>query len=173
MVEVWKPVEGYGGLYEVSNYGNVMSLQHGKPRLLKLLPTPFGYLRVHLHRNGFVRDYFVHRLVAMHFLPNPDCLPQINHKDECKTNNRVDNLEWCTSSYNMNYGQISPLERARKALSRPVEQYTKDGELVGSYESAVHASRETGVLRRNICACCRGEYGNKTAGGYVWKFKEE
>ena len=111
MIEEWRPVVGYEGLYEVSNTGRVRSLDryvktcYGSYRLHKgkvLSPgiRPDGYLVVSLQ----YRMFRVHRLVAEAFLPNPDNLPQVNHKDEDKSNNRVDNLEWCDSKYNNNYG---------------------------------------------------------------------
>lgn len=111
MIEEWRPVVGYEGLYEVSNTGRVRSVDryvktcYGSYRLHKgkvLSPgiRPDGYLVVSLQ----YRMFRVHRIVAEAFLPNPDNLPQVNHKDEDKSNNRVDNLEWCTAKYNNNYG---------------------------------------------------------------------
>ena len=111
MIEEWRPVVGYEGLYEVSNTGRVRSVDryvktcYGSYRLHKgkvLSPgiRPDGYLVVSLQ----YRMFRVHRLVSEAFLPNPDNLPQVNHKDEDKSNNRVDNLEWCDSKYNNNYG---------------------------------------------------------------------
>lgn len=110
--EEWRDIAGYEGLYQVSNLGNVKSLGNGKARnpnwckehILKNQLTRYGYLKVPLSKNGKVKNYLVHRLVGKVFIPNPDNLPQVNHKDECKTNNCVDNLEWCTPKYNLNYG---------------------------------------------------------------------
>lgn len=113
--EEWRPIKGYEGLYEVSSFGRVRSLDryvktgYGSYRLHKgkvLSPgkDKDGYLSVHLFCNGKVHKRLVHRLVAQAFIPNPDNLPMINHKDEDKTNNSVDNLEWCTAKYNTNYG---------------------------------------------------------------------
>lgn len=113
-MEVWKPLAGlveYGTYYEVSNLGNVRSVDRiaddGYPRkgkILKPRKLPTGYLRVHLSEHGKNKDYYIHRLVAIAFIPNPDNLPQINHKSEIKTDNRVENLEWCDTKYNCNYG---------------------------------------------------------------------
>lgn len=106
MDEIWKDISGYEGLYQVSNLGNIKSFNyggHGKIKLLKLENFK-GYKRVVLSKNGKTKRYFVHRLVAMTFIPNPDDLPIVNHKDENKTNNNVNNLEWCTHEYNVNYG---------------------------------------------------------------------
>ena len=107
--EIWRPVVGYEGLYEVSNIGRVRSLDRFYYRLHKgkvLSPTKdrYGYLTVTLNCNGKSKTIKIHRLVAQAFLPNPDNLPQVNHKDEDKTNNNVDNLEWCTAKYNVNFG---------------------------------------------------------------------
>ena len=115
MIEEWRPVVGYEGLYEVSNTGQVRSLDRyiknghssyrlHKGKVISLLKGEYGYIQVNLYYNGKNYKKYVHRLVAQAFIPNPDNLPQINHKDEDKTNNRVDNLEWCTAKYNINYG---------------------------------------------------------------------
>ena len=109
MIEEWRPIEGYEGLYEVSNTGRVRSVDRFYYRLHKgkvLSPTKdrYGYLTVTLNCNGKSKTIKIHRLVAQAFLPNPDNLPQVNHKDEDKTNNNVDNLEWCTAKYNVNFG---------------------------------------------------------------------
>lgn len=111
MIEEWRPIEGYEGVYEVSSYGRVRSLDRYdsnnhflKGRILKLCADKYGYLNVGLSLGNKEKKYKVHRLVAEAFLPNPDNLPQVNHLDEDKTNNRVDNLEMCTAKYNSNYG---------------------------------------------------------------------
>ena len=112
MEEVWKPVVGYEGLYEVSNMGRVKSLGNGKSnnssyskeRILKGRKTHRGYLRVNLYKNNKAKDYYIHRLVAEAFIPNIDNLPCINHKDENPKNNHVTNLEWVTYKENNNYG---------------------------------------------------------------------
>ena len=119
MVEVWKDVQGFNGVYQVSNYGNMRSISHVQhytdsigrnvTRSVKgkrLIPTPIqrGYAGVTLYDNGKKITKCVHTLVATAFIDNPNGLPQVNHKDENKLNNRVDNLEWCTCSYNINYG---------------------------------------------------------------------
>ena len=107
MDEVWKDIEGYEGLYQVSNLGNVRSLKYAggnKVKLLKQYTDKKGYKRIGLYKNGKYKLYMVHRLVTIAFIPNPNNLPIINHKDEDKTNNNVNNLEWCTYEYNNTYG---------------------------------------------------------------------
>lgn len=126
MDEVFRPVEGYEGLYEVSNLGRVKSLKWGKERILKPGMDGCGYLKANLYKEGKIKHFMVHRLVAQAFIPNPEGLPQINHKDEDKTNNRVDNLEWCTAKYNSNYGT-----RIEQMVQSRIKNGTFDSELCG------------------------------------------
>ena len=111
-MEEWKSIPGYEGIYEVSNLGRVRSVERcdrfNRKIVSKILKPNYvsGYLRVGMYKNKTFKYYLIHRLVAQAFLPNPDNLPQVNHKDEDKSNNRVDNLEWCDRSYNMNYGTV-------------------------------------------------------------------
>lgn len=119
MKEIWKDIEGYEGCYQVSNFGNVKSLNYmhtGKEQILKLKTKKSGYLQVNLCKDGKIKTYTIHRLVAKAFVENPDNLPQVNHIDEDKTNNRFDNLEWCDQKYNNNYGthNIRVTESRRK-----------------------------------------------------------
>ena len=109
--EIWRPIEGYEGLYEVSSYGKVRSLDKYdsmnrflRGRILRLFTDGLGYLRAQLYSNSKRKSFLVHRLVAQAFLPNPDNLPQVNHIDENPSNDNVDNLEWCDGKYNVNYG---------------------------------------------------------------------
>ena len=108
--EVWKDILGYEGVYQVSNHGRIRSLDRYVGRrffpgkIFSLNPNRYGYVRVDLRYRGKSKSSAVHRLVAEAFLDNPNGLPQINHKDENKSNNHVDNLEWCTAEYNINYG---------------------------------------------------------------------
>ena len=107
MKEMWKDIPGYERLYQVSNLGNVRSLNYnrtGEIKLLKQIPDKGGYKTIQLCKNGKPKHCKIHRLVAMAFIPNPNNLPAVNHKDENPSNNNVNNLEWCTIAYNNNYG---------------------------------------------------------------------
>ena len=162
--EIWCPIKGYESLYEVSDQGRVRSLKFGKERILKPGRNPEGYLVVCLCKNGEIKQCLVHRLVAQTFIPNPDNLPQVNHKDEDKENNSVQNLEWCTNKYNSNYGTRND------RCSKPVLQFTKDGEFVKEWKSTNDIQRNLGYFHNNISNCCNGKC--KSAYCYIWKFKD-
>ena len=107
MKEIWLNIEGYSN-YMISNYGRVKSLNYrrtGKEKILSLKKDKKGYYYITLSKDGIGRNYKIHRLVAQAFIPNPNNLPQVNHKDENPSNNCVENLEWCTNEYNLNYGK--------------------------------------------------------------------
>ena len=161
--EVWRDIEGYEGLYQVSNLGRVKSLWYGKERILKLGRNIFGYLTVGLHKNEQQKTCKVHRLVAQAFIPNPNNLPDVNHCDEDKTNNSVQNLEFCDAKYNNNYGT-----RTEKC-SKPVQQFTKSGEFVKEWKSLHDIERNLGYSSSNISGSCRG--ARKSAYNFIWKYK--
>lgn len=185
MSEEWRAVPGYEGLYEVSNCGRVRSLprwfHYGdgrksclRPgRILKLTKKSNGYLYLNLSKHKDAKPTYVHRLVAMAFLPNPNNLPLINHKDESRSNNHVDNLEWCDNRYNMMYGTVG--ERLRNheygTPGIPVEQRDLDGNLIREYKSMGEAENMTGVKRQNIRDCCQNKRGHHTAGSFKWNYK--
>lgn len=172
--EYWKPVLGYEGLYEVSNWGRVKSMNYnhtGKERIMKLVPNKAGYLYVVLYKNGKVKTFRVHRLVAEAFLPNPDNLPEVNHKDENKLNNNVNNLEWCSAKYNSNFGTRNKRIIAKNTngkRSKKVYQYTLDGQFVREWKSTAECGRN-GFNQGAVAACCRGEL--KTHKGFIFKYK--
>lgn len=119
--QCWKDIPGYEGKYQVSNTGRVRSLNYmrtGKSKVMKPSTNKLGYKGVGLRKNGKCTKYYIHRLVALAFIPNPLNLPQVNHIDENKTNNVVWNLEWCTQEYNNNYGnrnkKISEAHKGRQ-----------------------------------------------------------
>ena len=165
--EIWCRIKGYEGLYEVSNFGRVKSIGYGKERILKPLRNTRGYLQVNLWKNGEKKTYRVHRLVAQTFIPNPDNLQEVNHKDENKENNSVMNLEWCDRKSNCNYGTRN--KRISEKCSKLVLQFTKDGEFVREWKSARDVQRNLGYYSKNISSCCTGR--RKSANGFVWKFK--
>ena len=156
--EIWKDVVGFEGLYKVSNKGNVFSVgrrdSRGRKlggRILKPTHTRNGYLKVDLHNNGKRKTKHIHRLVTEAFIPNPESLPQINHIDEVKDNNNIENLEWCDSMYNNNYG--TKIERLSKKV-RAVN--AKTGETI-TFNSTAEAERK-GYSRGGVSAACRGVY---------------
>lgn len=170
----WKPIDELDGLYLISDTGKVFSVRTN--RIIKTHLSNMGYERVSVDINGETYKYSVHRLVATAFIPNPDNLPCVNHKDENPLNNNVDNLEWCTQKYNINYGTC--IERRvkntvhKKGADAPrakeVYQFTLDGELVGKYGSLSDAVNETGLNKKSLGKACRGLL--KTYSGYVWSY---
>ena len=181
MKEVWKDIKGYEGLYKISNYGRIKSLERIIPtkinnndfklkreKILSPSKSKNGYLRICLFKNGNKKTYSIHRLVAQAFIPNPNNLPEVNHKDESKENNRVDNLEWCNNIYNQNYGTRK--ERISKNKSKKVNQYDLNGIFIKTWNSLTQVEKELGLWQQNITKCCQGKY--KTVGGYIWRYYE-
>lgn len=175
-METWKAVKGYEGLYEVSDEGRVRSVARGN-RVLRPQERRHGYLAVCLYgrggnTNGF-RQISVHRLVAEAFLENPNGYTDVNHKDENKQNNRLDNLEWCDHKYNTNYGNAQE-KRASKvrnnSRSRAIAQYDLNGNLLKIYPSLGEVFRQTGFSQSNIWNFASGKTNNRHQYGYVWKF---
>lgn len=199
-MEEWRDIPGYEGLYQVSNYGNVKSLRHyggNSQAVLSPIIRKDGYVVTHLSKDGKTRSRLVHRLVATAFLPNPKGLEMVNHKDENKANNRVENLEWCTRSYNQLYSMDLHPER-KKMFCKNFKQaspYTKkgfphkhtervakklqDGTVLAIYECPAIAAKENGCDSGNLLNTCRAnartdrvrKRKNKaTCKGYVWEF---
>ena len=169
MDEIWHDIEGYEGLYQISNKGRVKSLYKGSERILRPGIDGSGYMFVCLCYDN-VRKYFkLHRLIAQAFIPNPENKPQVNHLDECKINNTLENLEWTTAKENINFGTHN--ERSAKARSKQILQYSKSGDFIREWKSASEVERVLGINRGNITQCCRGRY--KSIGGFIWKYKEE
>lgn len=165
MDEIWRDIEGYEGLYQISNKGHVKSLYNGSERILKPRDNGRGYLRVHLTKENTSKHIRVHRLVARAFIPNPDNLPEVNHKDENKKNNCVENLEWMRHIDNCNYGNRN------EKISRKILQYSKSGEFIREWQSAAEVERELNINHSNIAACCKCK--RNFAGDYRWRYKEE
>lgn len=156
------------GLYQVSNLGKVKSLKYNKPKILKIGYTKRGYGSINLCKNGKISHRTIHRLVAEAFIPNPNNYPCVNHKDENPRNNNVDNLEWCTYQYNMNYGTCA--ERRNKSNKISINQYDKLNNFIKQWTSAIDIQNETGINQASIIKCCRNEL--KTAGGFIWKYED-
>lgn len=174
MEEEWRDISGWEGLYQVSNLGQVRSIFYHcshKTRIMIQGHDKNGYCRVCLKNNGNRRYCTVHRLVAEAFIPNPNNLPQINHKDECKTNNAVENLEWCDAKHNNNYGtrdkRISETRMQRNILGKEILQYDMNGVLLNKWKSINEAMR-AGYSGTCIVGCAKGRY--KKHKGYVWKY---
>lgn len=177
MEEIFLDIEGYEGLYQVSNLGNVKSLNYHntkKEKILKPRITINGYLKVSLCKNKTIKYFLVHRLVANAFIENPNNYPIINHKDENKQNNVVSNLEWCTNKYNTNYGscikKMSESQINHPNKSKKVYQYSKEGELIAAWESTRECGRN-GFCPTSVGDCCRGKM--KTHKGYIWRYFDD
>ena len=161
-MEIWKDIEGFEGLYKVSNLGRIKSLNYRctkKEKLLKHGSDKDGYLNVKLCKEGKVKSRSVHRLVAQAFIPNPDNKPEVNHKDEDKTNNKVENLEWVTSKENINYGTRT------ERCSKPIYGINiKTNERI-EFPSTREAQRN-GFDQSHIVDCLKGR--RKSHKGYKW-----
>lgn len=177
MRELWKDIQGYEGLYQVSNTGKIKSLHLGKNRILRSTPNSCGYHKVELYKNKKSKVFYVHRIVAMSFIDNTYGKPQINHIDGNKNNNSVSNLEWVTASENQKHALKNNLHapsyfKGRKGVlssnSREVMQFTKDGLLVNYYYSIVDAANAVGCKPNSITQALTNK--NKTCNGYVWKY---
>ena len=165
METIWKDVKGYEGLYQVSNDGIIKNCRTGLIKSSR--DNGHGYLQIDLSKDGKVKTFYVHRLVAEAFIPNPLNLPEVNHKSENKQDNRVENLEYCDHKYNMNYGTC--IERANIKKSKQIIQFTLEGRFIREWTSAKEVEKQIGYDQGNISSCCRGKY--KQAYGYIWKFK--
>ena len=172
MIEIYKTIEGYED-YEVSNLGNVRSLNYRKTNKEKVLKPILcrGYEQVCLCKNKIKKMYKVHRLVAQAFIPNPNNLPQVNHKDENKANNMVwvnddgsidydkSNLEWCNHSQNI-----------RHSRGKTIIQYDSKGKILREWKNLATIEEQLNYNKSNICNVCKGI--RKTAYGFIWKYKE-
>lgn len=196
--EIWKDIPGYEGYYQASNLGRIKSLVRikkansgtymSKEIILKQATSRLGYKKVELCKNGTQKNWWVHRAVALAFLPNPNNWPDINHKDENPANNNVSNLEWCTEQYNMNYGTCIDRRKATfvrnksfvkanatkvrnqsRGAETPIYGVSKNGNTLLSYRSITEASRKTGISKGHIGECVRGI--RKSAGGYYWNYQ--
>ena len=176
MQEIWKDVVGYEGLYQVSNLGNVRSVDRyiktkgDAMRMARgmVLANCFdgNYYHVLLHGNGKIKVCLIHRLVADAFIENPNNLPCVNHKDGNKLNNNVNNLEWCTPSYNSKHAFVTGLQKPVISHYRGIVAFkVNDGSFVGEYKSQHEAARVLGLNVAHICSVLRGRV-SQTCGYY-------
>lgn len=185
MKEIWKDVENYIGIYQVSNLGNVRSLCFGPRntskshivRNLKPCISSAGYYKVDLVKDGISKTHYIHRLVASAFIPNPELKSQVNHKDGNKHNNLASNLEWVTSKENLshavktglkspcpNYGNIGP----KNSCSKTIYQFDKDGNLIAKWIGIAEAARHFNCSASSISNCLAGR--KKFCKGFSWKY---
>lgn len=161
----WLKIKGIDYFYEINKLGQI---RNKKGKILKPAINSGGYEVVTLRKNNKRKQFYIHRLVAETFIPNPNHYKEINHKNENKTDNRVNNLEWCNRKYNSIYG--TKLERQRKSnpLKKKIIQYSFNDEIIKVWESITLASKELSISRANIVQCLRDDK-RKTAGGYKWR----
>lgn len=164
---IWKDVEGYENLYQVSTDGLVRTSHTGLWKILSLGRKRHGYYSVLLHKDGKRKNMLVHRLVAKAFIPNPYNYPYINHKDENPSNNHIENLEWCTAEYNSNYGTCK--ERIGLTNGIPVLKYDLEGNFISEYRTMTEAERNEGIDHANICICCEGKISH--CNNFIWIYK--
>ena len=158
-----RDIKDYEGLYAATSCGKIYSYR--AKRFLKPIKNKKGYLYVNLCKDGVCKHYFVHRLVADAYLPNQDNLPQVNHKDEDKSNNALPNLEWISPKDNTNYGtgkERSAKSRQKKVICIETQQI---------FDSVTKAAKAVNVSPSHISECCRGKL--KTSGGYHWAYYED
>lgn len=175
-MEIWKDIKGYEGLYQVSNMGRIKSLGNDKTRkekILSLKPNNKGYIRVYLCKNGKRKHFSVHRLVAEAFLPNPDNLPVVNHKIddfEHRSDNRVENLEWCTVEYNNNYGthnkKLSKSLKGKKHKKHKLKKQilcVETGEIFDTSQDVIdimfNGKGNSSIIRKNSRGKTKSAYG--------------
>lgn len=181
MEEKWRAVIGYEGLYEVSNLGNIRSVDkvsrmpcNGeratkvvKGKLLKPYESGNGYFKIALVKDGKSRKHFVHRIVADAFLQNPGNCSVVNHIDFNRRNNKVDNLEWCSQRENLLHGTLRLVEGLDYKDLR-IGRFDKDGNLVDVWSSLSKIEETLGICKTDVLACCRGRL--KSSYGYIWRY---
>lgn len=177
--EIWKDIPGYEGLYQVSNLGNIKSLDRYKiikakikGRILKPGINSQGYYQVVLNKNGRTKHVRINRIVAQVFIKNEKNKKEVNHKDGNKQNNCVDNLEWVTPKENMQHAKINnlinPVKGKEHYKAKKIKQYTKDNIFIKEYFSVAEASKQTNILRSAISMCLTKQ--SNSAGGFIWRY---
>lgn len=182
MEEIWKRIDEYPE-YEVSTYGNIRSVDRdivdtwgrkyhlkGKPIKLKIQITNNNYkqVMVYISSNRKTHGLIVARLVAKAFIPNPNNYPQVNHKDENSMNNHVDNLEWCTSKYNINYGDY--LQRRSKSKNRAIDVFDINNNYIETLPSGKAVAEKYNISRGSISSVCHGNY--PSVKNYIFRFRQ-
>lgn len=169
-MEEWRDIKGFDGVYQVSNLGRVKRIAPSRRYPSEHIMSPHdigkGYLSVFLLYGNKKKVMKIHRAVAEAFIPNPNQYPEVNHKDENPSNNRVENLEWCTHEYNSRYGTRG--ERIGQAHAKAVVQCSLLGTFIRRWESISEITDTYGYDQSNLCKCLTGKYNN--AYGYVWKY---
>ena len=190
--EIWKDIEGYEGIYQVSNFGRIRSLDRyitkphprngvltqyrKKGQIIATHPTRNGYINAVLKKDGKKENHRVHRLVAKAFVPGYFDGADVNHKDCNRQNNRADNLEWMTRRDNLKYSNgdtASAMEQIHRSQRKPIIQMTMDGEHIREWPSIHSAHLALRLDSKSLSGACYQKYGLKTCGGYRWKFKEK
>lgn len=178
--EIWKPVQGLEGYYEVSSFGHVRSLDrdvlyqdgtihHLQGKMMKATKKTKGYYYVSLRNGGRYYHYSVHYLVAKHFVSGYEKGMEVNHLDECPSNNEASNLEWCTHKDNINYGSHN--QKVIDSISKPIVQYDITGNFIREWKSQTEASKALNISQAHIGRCLKGK--TKSAFGFMFVFKGE
>lgn len=166
-IELWRDIPNFSNVYEVSSFGNI---RHKRTQQIRTLSkTDRGYVQISLYNGKKIQSIRVHRVVARVFIPNPQGLTEVNHKDGDKANNHVDNLEWITRKDNMIHAVKTGLHNCNKI----VLQYDKQGKLIKRWNSTMDIQRELGYFNSRISANCLGVKGiGKYSYGYLWRYEQ-